>query len=144
MQWLYMRYQHVRVQAARLQARAERTARGEADHSLRGLLLYGLSTIFMSAMMILVKQLGPQAFSLQPVLVVEPNGTDELPAVSVKTAVSILNLFCAGGITFGGRGDVTFAYFFCRAVGHFGFHRLVFQEHDCSCVGLSQSVEGRQ
>ena len=84
MQRLFMCCQRMRVQAARMQARAERTARGEADHSLRGLLLYGLSTIFMSAMMILVKQLGPQGISLQPVLIVESIGDDEVSVVPAQ------------------------------------------------------------
>ncbi len=58
-----MRRWRGRMQAAR---QADRTARGEADHSLQGLLLYGLSTIFMSAMMILVKLLGAHLCFPQP------------------------------------------------------------------------------
>ncbi len=44
--------------AARLARHAERAARGESDHNLTGIALYALSTVFMSAMMILVKMLG--------------------------------------------------------------------------------------
>lgn len=50
--------QNLALQAERLQRQEDRAARGEADHGLQGLLLYALSTIFMSAMMILVKLLG--------------------------------------------------------------------------------------
>lgn len=48
----------------------DRAARGEADHGLQGLLLYALSTIFMSAMMILVKLLGKWGISVFIVLVI--------------------------------------------------------------------------
>lgn len=56
--------------AARLQRRAERAARGEADHNLTGISLYALSTVFMSAMMILVKMLGKWGISVFIVLVI--------------------------------------------------------------------------
>lgn len=81
-------------EAERLQRRVDRAARGEADHGLQGLLLYGLSTIFMSAMMILVKLLGKWGTSVFIVLVIR--------SVTVLL-LALINLWRSGDTPWGNR-----------------------------------------